>query len=59
MIQVREVMDKGITGNFEVTIVERDGLVVHSKRHGGGGKGNTTRERQVIVERIRAALEGV
>lgn len=47
-------MDRGITGNFEVTIVETNALI-HSK----GSKGNTTREREAIVEAIREALERV
>lgn len=50
-------MDRGITGNFEVTVVETNTLI-HSAR-GGKGKATTAGERQVIVEQIREALEGV
>ena len=50
-------MDRGVTGNFEVTIVETNTLI-HSKRK-GQGRATTTKERQMIVEQIREALEAV
>ena len=56
-------MDRGITGNFEVFILGRgkgeEDTLIHSKRHGGQGKGNTTKERERIVEQIREVLEEV
>lgn len=53
------MMDRGVTGNFEVTIVERDNLLIHSKRRGGQGKATTAKEREAIVAQVREALEGV
>ena len=57
LIAVEELMDRGITGNFEVIIVNTNTLV-HSARQ-GQGKATTARDRQLIVERIREALENV
>ncbi|KAL3807981.1 hypothetical protein ACHAXA_000951 [Cyclostephanos tholiformis] len=54
LIQVNEQRDAGITGNFEVTIVNT-GKVIHSKRR-GMGHANTAQSRQAIVEQIREAL---
>ena len=48
--------DRGITGNFEVIIVNTNTLI-HSKRSGMVGKATTAGERQAIVDRIRQALE--
>jgi len=53
LIQVQEMKDRGITGNFEVVIVNSNTLI-HSKR---SGKATTAGERQAIVDRIRQALE--
>jgi len=57
LIVVNELKDRGITGNFEVTVVGTDTLI-HSARK-GQGKASATRERQAIAEKIREALEGV
>ena len=56
LIQVQEMKDRGITGNFEVNIVNTNTLI-HSKRSGMVGKATTAGERQAIVDRIRQALE--
>ena len=57
-IKIVESMDRGITGNFEVTIVE-NGTLIHSKRGGGVDKATSARERKNIVEQIRVALDNV
>eukprot|EP01082_Thalassiosira_pseudonana_P003420 g3161.t1 g3161 contig12:1539913-1540281(+) len=57
LIAIQEKMDRGITGNFEVIIVNTNTLI-HSKR-AGQGKAESARERQFIVEQIRQALEDV
>ncbi|KAL3775749.1 hypothetical protein ACHAWO_010173 [Cyclotella atomus] len=52
-------MDRGITGNFEVIVVTKsDEKVIHSKRK-GMGRAESSRERQLIVDQIREALEAV
>ncbi len=59
LIQVNEQRDRVITGNFEVTIVNANGVkVIHSKRR-GMGYANTAQSRQAIVEQIKEALEAV
>lgn len=50
--------DRGVTGNFEVTIVNT-GTLIHSKKTGGQGKCETMAERQAIVAKIKEALEAV
>ncbi|KAL3760966.1 hypothetical protein ACHAWU_009645 [Discostella pseudostelligera] len=50
-------MDRGITGNFEVMIVNSNTLI-HSKRH-GQKNATSSEERKLIVEKIKAALESV
>jgi len=57
IILVDELMDRGITGNFEVMIVNTNTLI-HSKRH-GQGKAESAREKQLIVEQIKEALESL
>ncbi|KAL7461209.1 hypothetical protein ACHAXS_001629 [Conticribra weissflogii] len=57
LIHIQEAMDKSITGNFEVIITNTNTLI-HSKKH-GQGKAETQRERALIVEQIREALENV
>ena len=47
--------DFGITGNFEVTVLET-GQVLHSKRHAGQGKAESAQERARIVEQIQELL---
>lgn len=57
-IKIVESMDRGITGNFEVSIVE-SGQLIHSKRSGRVDKATSARERGDIVEQIRLALDNV
>ena len=57
LIIVEEMMDRGITGNFEVVIVNTNALI-HSKRH-GQGKAESAREKQLIVDQIKEALESL
>jgi len=57
LILVEEMMDRGITGNFEVSISNTNTLI-HSKRH-GQGKAETAREKQLIVNQIKEALESL
>jgi hypothetical protein len=47
--------DQGITGNFEVSIVE-SGEVIHSKA-GGKGKCESNSERGIVVEKIQEFLD--
>jgi len=54
-VEVIGKMDRGITGNFEVTTVD-SGTVLHSKRHAGQGKAESAAERARIVEQIRELL---
>lgn len=55
LIVVEELMDRGITGNFEVVILNTNTLI-HSKRQ---GKAESSREKQLIVEQIKEALESL
>ena len=57
IIAIQEQMDRGITGNFEVVIVNTNTLI-HSKRH-GQGKAESAREKQLIVDQIKEALESL
>ena len=57
LINVEEEKDRGITGNFEVIIVNTNTLI-HSKRH-GQGKAESAREKQLIVDQIKEALESL
>jgi hypothetical protein len=50
------IKDRGVTGNFEVSVVETK-QVLHSKRHAGQGKAESDRERQMILEQIQEILE--
>jgi selT/selW/selH-like putative selenoprotein len=54
-IRVKEQMDRDVTGNFEVTIVDT-GRLIHSKR-GGQGFADTANARQLIVDQIREAMK--
>jgi selT/selW/selH-like putative selenoprotein len=56
-IKVNEKMDRGVTGNFEVTIVET-GKLIHSKK-GGQGFADTAGKQQAIVSQILEALKSV
>jgi hypothetical protein len=55
-IEVVEMKDRGITGNFEVTVKET-GQVLHSKRHAGQGKAESQAERMAIVQQIQEVLD--
>ena len=55
IIVVQEQMDRTITGNFEVTIMNTNTLI-HTKRQ---GKAESARERQLIVDQIKEALESL
>jgi len=50
------VEDRGVTGNFEVTVVGT-GQMLHSKRKYGQGKAESASERAVIVDQIRELLD--
>jgi hypothetical protein len=54
---VNEQRDRGITGAFEVTVLNT-GKLIHSKRR-GQGYANTAQARQSIVDQIKEALEAV
>ena len=58
LIAVTEQADRGITGNFDVTIVNTNTLI-HSKKQLGQGKCESMAERQAIVSKIKEALEAV
>ena len=58
LIAVTEQSDRGITGNFDVTIVNTNTLI-HSKKQMGQGKCESMAERQAIVTKIKQALEAV
>jgi hypothetical protein len=45
--------DMGTTGNFEIVV---DGVLVHSKRNGTGGKCTTQKERDYVVAKIKEAF---
>jgi len=47
--------DPGVTGNFEVTLVET-GELIHSKK-AGKGKCESNAERAAVVEKIQAYLD--
>lgn len=50
-----EAKDKGVTGNFEVTI-EETGEKIHSVRWRGHTKAQTQGERDAIVAKIKEVL---
>jgi len=56
-IKVVEKMDRGTTGNFEVTIVET-GKLIHTKK-GGQGFADTAGKQQAIVSQIMSALKSL
>ena len=57
-IQVLEKMDRGVTGNFEVVILNT-GEIIHSKKRYGQGRAETDRERNEIAVKIEMALEAM
>lgn len=50
-------MDRAITGNFDVSIVNSNTLI-HSKKRGQKNAASSE-ERKLIVEKIKAALETI
>ena len=54
-ISVQGKEDRGVTGNFEITL--EDGRVIHSKRIAGQGKAQTPAERNAIAEQIKEYLD--
>jgi hypothetical protein len=53
--------DRGITGNFEVTILGNNsnnngGQLIYSKKQWGLGRAESAADRQEILERIQEAL---
>ena len=55
-IEVIDKEDSGITGNFEVTVLET-GQVLYSKTKMGQGKATKDAERMVLLEQIQELLE--
>lgn len=55
-IEVLGLEDRGVTGNFEVTVKET-GQLLHSKRTAGQGKAESKREREALVEMIAELLD--
>jgi hypothetical protein len=55
-INVIGLEDRGVTGNFEITIKET-GEVIHSKKHAGQGKADKQSERVAIAEQIQEYLD--
>ena len=53
-VEVTYIRDQGVTGNFEITLLET-GEVIHSKKN-GGGKCQTEEERNALFEKIREYL---
>ncbi len=48
--------DKGVTGNFEVTVVAT-GQLLHSKRQAGQGRAESMQERRMLLEQIQELLQ--
>lgn len=55
-IEVLPLEDRGVTGNFEVTVVGT-GELLHSKRKMGQGKATSNGERMVILDQIKELLD--
>jgi hypothetical protein len=57
-VQLIPLEDAGVTGNFEVTVLDGTGRVLHSKRTvAGHGKAESDRERLAILEQIVELLD--
>jgi hypothetical protein len=50
------IEDPGVTGNFEVVLVET-GKLIHSKRTGGKGKCESNKERGALTETLREFID--
>ena len=55
-IEVLPKEDRGVTGNFEVTVLET-GQVLHSKTKMGQGKATSRGERMAILDQIMEILD--
>lgn len=56
-VELIPVRDRGITGNFIVTVVET-GQVLHSNKGGSRlGKAESMQERQAILAQVQVLLE--
>ena len=55
-IEVVSKVDRMITGNFEVSILDT-GQVIHSKKHAKQGRAQTPAERRAIAEQIQEYLD--
>jgi len=58
-IEVVGLEDKVVTGNFDVTVPDREDRILHSKRMMGGrcGRAETAEEKEFILEQIREILD--
>lgn len=56
ILELEGLEDDGFTGNFEITIGQ-DKKLIHSKKKAGKGKATSTKERERLVELIKAYLE--
>jgi hypothetical protein len=57
MIEVIAKEDNGVTGNFEVSILADEPIIIHSKRHAGQGRAETDKEKQAIAAFIQEYLD--
>ena len=55
-IEVLGKEDRGVTGNFEITVKDT-GQLLHSKRTAGQGKAESKQERAALVELIEELLD--
>ena len=56
-IQLIDKEDRRVTGNFEVTILGDEPIVIHSKRHAGQGRAETSKEQIAIAQQIQEYLD--
>ena len=50
------IEDPGVTGNFEVVLLET-GKLIHSKKTGGKGKCESDKERGILTETLRDFID--
>ena len=55
-VSVQFLEDPGVTGNFEVILLET-GKLIHSKSTDGKGKCESNKERGLLIEQIQEYLE--
>lgn len=53
---VQLIEDPGVTGNFEVVLLET-GKLIHSKKTGGKGKCESDKERGILTETLRDFID--